>query len=298
MYPFDLPELEPGLGILTVMKMPGISVLVDNSVCMDSGRGIWAEHGLSYWVDNGRARVLFDTGASGDVLMNNVRRMGLELSSADAIVLSHGHHDHVGGLEAALKALPPEAPIYMHPDAQRPKHSGRPGQARRSDSPFFMADRFGEGRKVVRSRQPLELAPGIWMTGQVPRRYDIEDTGGRFFIDSELSQPDPIPDDQALFLPGAAGTTVILGCAHAGIINTLEYVQELSGGAPIACVIGGTHLEKASEERIEWTIEKLRCLKVREIHPCHCTGMEASLRLSKAIGGASCPAWTGWSMVL
>jgi len=274
-----------------------LKVLVDNYACMGSGRGIWAEHGLSYWLETEGERVLFDTGASGTVLLHNAPRMGVDLATADAIVLSHGHLDHVGGLESVLP-LATEAALFMHPAVPRPKFTGKAGHVHRSDSAFVLEKRFEDGRRVIRSNEALEILPGIWMTGEIPRKHAIEDTGGPFCIDAEATQPDPIPDDQSLFLPTPEGTLVILGCAHAGIINTLDYVRKLTGNAPLRCVVGGTHLENASEERMEWTIAALKRLRVPEIHPCHCTGMKNAVSLSEAVGGASCPAYAGFKISL
>lgn len=270
-----------------------ITVLVENTACLGSGRGIWAEHGLSYWIDTGVSRILFDTGASGTVLEHNAGMMGIAVQKADAIVLSHGHIDHVGGLETILR-MAPNVPLYMHPYATNAKFTGVPGKAHRSDTLYFTSSKFREkGRKITESREPLEIAKGIWMTGEIPRVNDYENTGGPFCTDEGCTQPDPLLDDQALFIPTDKGTIVVTGCAHAGLINTLDYVKNLTDGEPIRFVIGGTHLESASKERMERTFADLKRLGVTEIHPCHCTGLMQSVRLCESVGGLSKPAFAG-----
>lgn len=274
-----------------------VTILVENTAAMKP-RAILGQHGLSYWIEAGEKRVLFDTGFSGDVLLHNAGILGVDLSTADAVVLSHGHLDHVGGLEAALKLLP-SAPVFMHPDAPRPKHSGKEGNMRRSDTPYFVAQKFLEGgRRVVESRDPVEIVPGVWMTGEVPRLNDYEKPFPFFWVDEKRSRLDIIPDDQSLYLPTPEGTIVLLGCAHAGIVNTLEYVGKLTGGAPIRCVMGGTHLEGADAERMEKTVAALKTLGVVAVYPGHCTGQIESAHLCEGVGGASRPIHAGFQLEL
>jgi len=278
------------------MRTVDIVVLVENSVVLGSGRGVLAEHGLSMWIATDVGNVLFDTGASGAVLLNNAPLFGVDLRKADAIVLSHGHHDHVGGLEKALAASP-DAPIFMHPDAPRAKFSGQPGKMRRSDTPFFTSGEFRRHAKTIHeSREPTEIVSGIRTTGEIPRVSGFEDTGGPFYLETERIHPDPMPDDQSIYIPTPAGTIVVTGCAHAGIINTLACVKKLTGGAPILAVVGGTHLENASKERIEKTTAALKALDVRTIYPCHCTGVFPSVRICESVGGESKPAYAGMKL--
>ena len=131
------------------------------------------------------------------------------------------------------------------------------------------------------------------MTGEVPRQNDYETTGGPFYLEPERVHPDPLPDDQSLYIPTDKGTIVVTGCAHAGIVNTLDYVKKLTGDAPIRFVIGGTHLESASKERMERTFAELKRLGIREIHPCHCTGPVQGTHLCESVGGASKPGYAG-----
>lgn len=252
------------------MNIVALTLLCENTA---RGVGILGEHGLACWIDTGRHRVLFDTG-QGLALRNNAAVLGLDLTQADAIVLSHGHLDHVGGLAAAL-ALAPGAALYLHPRAVERKYSGsNPAAGARVVSlPFVETQAFlGAGRRVVASREPVEVVPGLWATGEIPRTNDFEDTGGAFFLDAGLTQPDPLLDDQALFFRGREGVVVVLGCAHAGVINTLTRVAALTDGASIHTVVGGMHLENASPRRMAETLAALHRFDVQRLGPVHCTG--------------------------
>ena len=116
------------------------------------------------------------------------------------------------------------------------------------------------------------MLDGLTVTGPIPRTTDFEDSGGSFFLDRACQQPDPLTDDQAIYFDTTRGTVVLLGCAHAGVINTLRYVRQLTKDRPIHAVLGGMHLVSASAERLGRTIEELRAMGVERLGPSHCTG--------------------------
>jgi 7,8-dihydropterin-6-yl-methyl-4-(beta-D-ribofuranosyl)aminobenzene 5'-phosphate synthase len=134
--------------------------------------------------------------------------------------------------------------------------------------------------KVVHcDQQPVEVADGLFATGAIPRTTELEDVGGRFFLDPECQRPDLLPDDQALFFESRDGLVVLLGCAHAGVINTLRHIESFTGSKRIFAVLGGMHLLHASEERLQFTLQELERRGMRMLVPLHCTGWQPTLRL-------------------
>lgn len=261
--------------IIVEREMISLTILSENTV---RGAGLLGEHGLSYWIETGTHCVLFDTG-QGMVLERNAAKLGIDLAQADAIVLSHGHYDHVSGLPDALAAAP-EAALWFHPSATEKKFIRTPeGRARRISTDFVEAGDFGKSRIVHRVIEPEEVVPGVWVTGGIPRTNDFEDVGGPFFLDEALAIPDPIADDMAVFLPGGDGLSVIFGCAHAGGINTLDHIFRQTGKLPVNTLIGGLHLAAASPERMERTVAVLGSLAPQRLGFCHCTGAPAIHRI-------------------
>jgi 7,8-dihydropterin-6-yl-methyl-4-(beta-D-ribofuranosyl)aminobenzene 5'-phosphate synthase len=253
-----------------------MTVLVEN---MARGRHLLGEHGLSFYIETGRHRVLFDTG-QGKALLNNAEVLGVDLQDLDAVVLSHGHYDHAGGV-AVLPVRATPLRLYAHPAAFETKFSrhddgsvhdvGLPDPARRA----LKTETFqltGDGR-------PAEVVENILATGEIPRRTDYEDVGGAFFTDEACKHPDLLPDDQALAIRTPQGVVVLLGCAHAGVVNTLDYVAELLGEGQFHAVMGGMHLMRAPEKRLKATIAALEHYDVRLVGPCHCTGIAATATL-------------------
>jgi 7,8-dihydropterin-6-yl-methyl-4-(beta-D-ribofuranosyl)aminobenzene 5'-phosphate synthase len=275
--------------------MISLTILVEN---MARGTGVLGEHGLSYWLDTGSHRVLFDTG-QGMALFHNARRLGFDLSIVDAVVLSHGHYDHTGGLEETLSEAR-KATLFLHPDATSSKFTGlhpTRGISRRISTAFMEKEGFNtSGREVVISKEPREVVRGVWMTGEIPRTNTFEDTGGSFFLDKKLQHPDPLLDDQSLYLKTGAGLIVILGCAHSGVVNTLHYIKRLTGETRIHALIGGMHLESASPERMNETVAALKSFAPERLGCCHCTGLAATVRLWNEFPGRCFQAHAGMLM--
>ena len=280
-----------------------IITVIDNSGVLP---GLTTQWGLSFWIETESARVLLDCGASAAAL-ENARRLELPLQTLDTFVLSHGHYDHGGGI-APLTAAAPQALLVMHPGALVSRYlSNRTGKTKQIGlterdraAVLNAADRF------VPLSGPLEIAPGVWASGPIPRRHPLELPEPSFFLDAACTVPDHVIDDQALWIHTPRGLVVVTGCAHAGLINTLEYARAVAGlqlerapgghartGAKVRAVIGGFHLLHARRDQLEATAAYLEDLDLEVCAPCHCTGKRATNRLRERLGEVMVNAGSG-----
>ncbi|MGB8690269.1 MAG: MBL fold metallo-hydrolase [Microcoleus sp.] len=263
-----------------------LTVLVENTA---SGRGILGEHGLSYLIETGESRILFDTG-QGLVLKHNAKQLGISLQNLDAVVLSHGHYDHAGGLMIVLDECN-LTKLFLHPSALQPKFSNRGEIGSPIQDRETLENKFSQ---LIWTDKPTEIISVVYVTGSIPRLHPLEDTGGYFWQDSQHDKVDLLLDNQALFIDSPEGLVVVLGCAHAGVINTLNYITQLTEKEKIYAVIGGMHLLNASSDRLQATAETLTKYDVQIIGANHCTGMTAIAFLWHQLAGKCiiCPVGT------
>jgi 7,8-dihydropterin-6-yl-methyl-4-(beta-D-ribofuranosyl)aminobenzene 5'-phosphate synthase len=270
---------------------------------------LWAEHGFSALIELGAdgKRVLWDAGASETVLLENARRMGLDLSVLDAVALSHGHHDHIGGLEQVLRLavrmeprrwpsdVTAEAieawrcgqrlPLLVHPAAFRERWSRRDDGSLQGPSPRPPREVWEAcGARLILSAEPYELAPGCWTTGTVPR-HSFEQAGRsstRVYREGDTFLPDDLDDDQAIVIHvRGKGLLILAGCAHAGIVNTVGHAREISGIDRVWAILGGFHLATADRPEIEQTIDAIDEIDPQLVCPSHCTGLRAMCRFAE-----------------
>ncbi len=272
-----------------------VTCLVNNEVAFSSS--CWGEHGLAYLIETESGKILFDTGQTPEVLIHNLAAGRKSLDHLAAVVLSHGHNDHTGGLPFLLETVSPLT-IIASPDVFGEKYSSRHDPPGYIGIPVRRADLERRARLILQE----ELYPvreGVSVTGLIPLETAFE-TGDTNLLVRQNGQlvPDPVVDDRTLVLEAEAGLVVVLGCCHAGLINTLRYVQR-HFSRPVIAVLGGSHLKPAGPERIQATIEVLKqeFPSIQSLRLNHCTGFQALAALQAAFGPRVQPLLAGETVV-
>ncbi|WP_321508094.1 MBL fold metallo-hydrolase [uncultured Methanoregula sp.] len=269
------------------------STPVERRLPFDPDRRIFAEHGLSCLVRvfSGKKehKVLLDCGLSEQCLAWNARQMGISLADIEAVVLSHGHFDHFGGLHGVLSGAGRQVPLIAHPDAFLMRRLNNPARGP-VDLPLLDPVTLKKaGADILMRSGPSTLASGhLLVTGEVERKTAFEKgmPGMEAYMEARW-QPDPIRDDQALVINVKdKGLVVLSGCAHAGIINSVEYARKITAVDHVHAVLGGFHLTgPASAQVIPPTIGAMKRINPDYVVPMHCTGWDAINRFADAMPG-------------
>lgn len=256
-----------------------------------------AENGISLLVEARRGRhtlrVLFDVGLTGTVLAHNLAVLGIDPASIDHVVVSHGHPDHFGGIHRFLELAGRRMPVATHTDAELPRYAML-GDGRVSsvyNAAFAFAEVERSGGIPVLTRDPLDLGWGVHTTGEIPREVEFETmppfqpgAPGLYQLSTEGEwRRDDVMDEMGLVVDVAdEGLVVLTGCAHAGVINTINRARQVCGDRPIRAVMGGFHLgfPTTPTQNVGLTADALRQLGVATVMPMHCSGLRTHAHLS------------------
>ncbi len=260
-----------------------VQVVVENHV--EHGR-LLGEHGLCQFLQTPRGSILFDTG-QGMALEHNLRMLGIAEEKVDMVVCSHGHFDHTWGILCLLRQGW-NVPVYAHHSCTNPRFSLKKGRAHPIGFPlgenFFSPLQGNE-----------ELLPGVHAL-VVPREKRNE-----AFIPSTPSlvvprgdnswEEDPFSDDLSLVIRGRKGWSVLLGCAHSGVVNILEEAAEVAGTRDFYAVQGGMHFKGQTHDFVVRVLKELgERFRVQHWRPCHCAGTKAFLTMGKYFDSVT---WAG-----
>ena len=276
------------------------SVLQSNSLRVISGDALCcANHGLSLMITthgpNGDHTLLFDAGPADYAFERNGTRLGVDFSLIEAIVLSHGHWDHAGGIPRALTFIlqangKQAVPLYLHPEMFHQRGT------RLGTGPVLPMERvlgpeewslLGAAPKVSREPQ-LCLDDAFFISGVILRvtHYAVAFPGHVRAEPSGTWQPDELIMDERFVAVHVRdkGLVVFSACSHAAIVNVLREALGNFPGIPLYAVMGGFHLAGTNERIVPQTVRDMKQIAPMFIVPAHCTGWRAENALERAFG--------------
>ena len=252
-----------------------LKVLEDNNTFIDMY--YLGEPAVSYYIEDGQNKILFDTGYS-DAFIKNAEKMNVDLNEIHKIVISHGHDDHTKGLKYFLKEKK-AIELIAHPKCFEYKEDktglyiGSP----------LSKDELSNFCKLQLSSEPMMISDHIIFLGEIPSLNDFEPrySIGKSMIDGEKVD-DMIEDDSAIVYKSDQGLFIITGCSHSGICNILEYAKKVCNETRVYGVIGGFHLFEI-DERLDKTIQYLKENNIKWLYPCHCVSLKAKIEMAKQL---------------
>ncbi|HKJ04234.1 MAG TPA: MBL fold metallo-hydrolase [Geopsychrobacteraceae bacterium] len=259
-----------------------LTVVCENSV--GGPLGLIGEHGLACHLATTQGNYLFDTG-SGLGIITNAKLLGLNLKELRGIIISHGHYDHAGGLKKVLELTGP-IDVYAHPGLFTPRFSISETEQREIGVPHRQKELEQLGARFHFDREAVELTPELTITGEIPRLTGFERGDHRLCCTDKDGGliPDPLADDLSLLIRTDKGLSVLLGCAHAGLINILKHTLNLTGEHELHAVIGGTHLMFCDDRQLQITLEQLDNYQIKKLGAAHCTGLPQAAKLAAHLG--------------
>src|SRR5688572_5146167 len=266
-------------------RAKSVDVRILSTMLADDGFGEW---GFAALVTVDGRRILFDTGANEDTVQRNLKALKLDLADVDTVILSHNHWDHVTGLLPLRRQYMEKSPkalsrVYGGIGISWPRISPT-GQV--DDTLARIRKEYtASGGVFTDVAKPIELMPGVWLTGPVPRVHPERNWSGTGRLRSPTGDvEDTVPEDMALVIQTDQELVYVFGCGHAGVINTLEHARKTIDPSPVKAVIGGLHLFAADDTHLAWTAAQLKSFGVQQLVGAHCTGIEAVYRIRELAG--------------
>jgi len=210
-----------------------VTIVFDNQCLIPEVKSEW---GFACVIETGKDMILFDTGNSGPVLLDNLAKLNYNPHDFTKVIISHMHWDHVGGLPDFLRACP-HSLVYLVASALE-------------DDVRIIRSLC---RDVIPVREPVEISSNLYSSGELPG-YAWE---------------------QSLFYKGKEELIIITGCAHPGIINIVKRAQKIFPGLPVELLVGGLHLNQSAPTDVVTVCHQLQTAGVKTIAPAHCTGERA-----------------------
>lgn len=278
-----------------------ITVLLENSTPSDR---FCAKHGLSMFIETEGARILFDMGPDGSFI-DNARALGIDVTTADLAVISHGHFDHGGGLHAFLEATEAagrKVPIYVHERAFEDHRANTPAGLKDigidADLITAYADRF------VLTNDAFEVSEGLALFADV-KMTELAPASNRVLLeraDAGSFEPDSFAHEQSLVIREDGRTVLVSGCSHCGIVNVLKKAEAIVGG-PIDAVVAGFHLMNPASGDVEdpatvAAVAEFLASRPTRYFTFHCTGLAAYGILRDTLGDRIGYLYTGSSVEL
>jgi len=235
--------------------------------------------------DGAVCHIIFDTSSNKRGLLHNIKALKTSLSSLEFIVLSHGHYDHTSATVELIRKSQRKVKVLVHPYAFLPKF--RIKRKRREYHGIPKGEREIDiekaGGQIIEVTEPTEIVPGVVTSGEIKRSNPFEKVTwkAKTIIEGKQVQ-EKVLEDQALFINiRKHGLLAVVGCAHAGIINTLDHALAVTGVKKLYGFIGGTHLIQPKEHRLNETIKRLKEYDLELMAPSHCTGYKSMTVLNQ-----------------
>lgn len=259
-----------------------ITTLIENKSGENEDLNI--EHGISLYIEVDGKKVLFDTG-QGENFLENAKQLDIDLSTLDYVIISHGHHDHSGGLPVLIKEINPDAKVFVGKEFFNRKHSLRGnGDYDFVGNPFdrnFFEDNNMNVEYI--DKDVTEITENLSIYTNFNRDKKFENINKTMFIsDGDGYKKDMFYDEISLGVTTSKGLVVLVGCSHAGIVNILKTIDKRSK-TDIYAVVGGTHLIREDDAKINKIIDYLKEKNIKVIGACHCTGKQGETMLTQQL---------------